>query len=271
MPSPCEVCLLPEEDITVNSGLLNTGMKLQRGGVCTLLLIKCSAAAFNESSQVAWQASIDAGDTLIIRDCLLTAPYAEEATTVQIGCENKTVVTNRTSTLTVTDNSDNTALDRNALYTYLKEYPDAFRLAFVTADGVLYTSQRVTANPNRSVAENTEGFSGVVTVFEAKGLLGYSLIRLSWSVADLTIPNCTVNITQQGAGVGTRTYVAVANLSAGATAIASYVWRVNGVVVGAATTAVATLTVVPTDTVTVTVTDNGTPACVAVSPPVTVV
>jgi hypothetical protein len=266
----CEVCLTPSEELAVTSGLLNKDMKLQRGGICTLLLTNCDAAAFDESDLAEWQTSVDSGETIVIRDCSLEVTFAEEATSVTRGCNAKEVVTNRTKTLTVSDVSDNTDFARAQLYNYMQRNPDAYKLAYMTYDGILYESARVTANPNRTIAANTEGFTEFVTIFTWKALESGVPIKPTWGADDIVLPLCTVRVLEVADLGATRQYIAVPTFASGATS-ATYVWRVNGVVVVGQTAVSATLTVVPTDTVTVTVTDNATPACVAVSPTLTVV
>jgi len=266
----CEVCLTPSEELAVTSGLLNKDMKLQRGGICTLLLTNCDATPFDESDLAEWQASVNSGETIVIRDCSLEITLGEEPSSVTRGCNAKEVVTNRTKNLTVSDVSDNTDFARAKLYNYLQRNPDAYKLAYMTYDGVLYESARVTANPNRAIAANTEGFTEFVIIFTWKALESGVPIKPTWGADDIVLPLCTVRVLEVADLGATRQYIAVPTFASGATS-ATYVWRVNGVVVVGQTAVSATLTVVPTDTVTVTVTDNATPACVAVSPTLTVV
>lgn len=268
MRATCEVCVLPDEDFTTPSALLNKNMKLQRGGLCTVLLTKCSAPAFDETDLAAVQASINAGDTIVIRDCTINGTFGQEATTVTRGCNADTIVTNRTNTLTVVDASDNDDFDRAKLYNYLQNNQNAFRVAVITYDVVLlFPSRRATANPLRNVAENTDGFNEVTTTFVWRELALPIPAKLAWSPDDLTLPACTVRIQVVAIDGSDYSLLAVPTLAPGATGY-SVVWKVNGVVEVGATDLDYTFTgLVASDAVTVEITDNSVGGCLAISEP----
>ncbi len=268
MGATCETCVEPSEEFVGTSALINKDMKLQRGGLCTFLFVKCSVAPFDETVLANWQAAINAGDAFIIRDCTINGSMATEATTVTRGCNSDTIATNRNITITMVDASDNEDFNRAEFYRYLQNNQNAFRVAAITYDGVLITpSRRANANPNRAVAENTDGFNEVTTTLTWRELAPAVPQTLSWSPDAITLPNCTVSISFVAVSGSNYTLQAVSTFSPGATS-ATYVWRVNGVVAVGVTDPLEVFAGTTSgDLITVTVTDNGTIPCVVTSAP----
>lgn len=259
MRTSCEECITPSENVPTFAEGLNVGTKIERGGICTLFLTKCNAAAFDETVLANWQNSINAGDTLVIRDCTIEASFAQEATTITRGCNADTVITTRQNTLTISDVSDNGSLDRAALYEYIQKFPNAFRIAWITYDGKLYKSSRATLNANRAIDNNTDGFDQVNIEATWKSITapqGFNLANatIAWGADSLIIPNCTVQINVLGVSGTDYTLQAVPQAVGGIASVTSYAWAVNGVVEPLATGSTYTFTgLTAPDQVTVTV------------------
>jgi len=253
----CEGCVVPEEGLPVNVAWINQESTLQQGGICTLFFIKCAADAFDETDQAEWQAAINAGDVIVIRDCSLEVDLATEPTTVTRGCAAEERVTSRTMTLNISDVVDNTSWSHASFWQYTQKYPKAFRVAFATYDGTLYPSNQVTINVGLTIDNTLDGFKNQTGSLQWKKLTNDIPLTLAggWSPDDLIIPNCTVNINFLSLVGGDLELQAVPMLSQGAVS-ATYAWTVNGSPSLTTTPIITVAAVAPGDDIEVTVTDN---------------
>lgn len=249
--SSCNPCQIPDDEPPVLPADFIRGAQYQRGGICTLLPIKCNVASFDETNLALWQALVNAGDVFPITDCGIKGSFAESATTATVGCNADTITTNRPKTLTVIDQRDTDALARAEFWRYVQANPKAYRLAFITHDGVLYKSAQVNLNPLNTVDEDTNGFMFWTIEATWTALLSPVTYRLAWSASDIVIPSCFANLSVMGPDIsGDYTMTATASGTSGVASVTAYRWYVNNVLDITKTTAIEIFTgLVATDVV----------------------
>jgi hypothetical protein len=264
MKTTCEPCYTPSEEIPVTSGGLSKASQVQTGGACLVFWKLCSAASFDYLDKDEWQASINAGETIAFF-CNLKLGLATEATQRGVGCSNANLTTNRTHTVTITDIFDTPTADHAKFYEFLQENPSAFQLAYVTSAGKFYPPVAGVANPLRTTEEDADGVDQVVTTFEYRRLITPVPTAVSWTSADFTLPSCTARINVLVAAAPNYTLQVVPTLSAGATAVTGYVWKVDGVVEALATASSYAFTGLASgEVITCEVTDNAPVPCTSV-------
>lgn len=138
---------------------LNNALTAQRGGISWIALMKCEVVFTDIESVIEWNAKIASGDIIIIQDCYLTGNAATEANVVTLGSCRINLVTDRNHTVTLADIADNSAFDRSLLWLHTQTYPNDYKMAYATCDGVLYPFNSVQINANKNIDDTTEGFS----------------------------------------------------------------------------------------------------------------
>jgi hypothetical protein len=138
---------------------LNKGLSAQRGGISWVALMKCEVEFTDIEDVVEWNAKIASGDIIIIQDCYLTGGKTTEANTVTLGSCRINLVTDRNHTVTLADIADNTDYDRSTLWLHTQTYPNDYKMAYATCDGVLYPFNSVQINANKNIDDTTEGFT----------------------------------------------------------------------------------------------------------------
>ena len=254
--SGCNTCQEPDDLPPVTPAQYQKGAKIKRGGTCFLFLTYCNAPAFDETDFDAWQDSVDAGYTFPLLDCGIEGDFAEEATTTTIGCNAQEVVTNRPKVLTIIDRRDTADLDRAKFWRWVQENPDAFRVAWVTHDGILSKSARVHINPLTTTENTTNGFHFKTVRFTWTDLLSPETVQLAWSPASLVLPDCYAQLSVVGPDLsGDYTITATVTGTGGVTSVTSYSWFVNNVQDGTKTLQTETFSgLAPNDEVKVVVT-----------------
>lgn len=264
MRSTCEPCYTPTEEIPVTSGALARNARVQTGGACIVFFKLCNVAAFDYLDKDEWQASINAGETIAFF-CGQKVGLGSEATQRGVGCSNVNVTTNRTHTVTITDIFDTDDSSHAKFYEFLQKNPSAFQLAYVTSGGKFYPPVAGVANPLRTTEEDADGVDQVVTTFEYRTLITPVPTAVSWTSADFTLPSCTARINVLVAAAPNYTLQVVPNLSAGATAVTGYVWKVDGVVEALATgSSYVFVGLASGEVITCEVTDNSPVPCTSV-------
>jgi hypothetical protein len=191
----CIVCSAenPAADFPTFTTGLNASLTAQRGGISWVALMKCEVVFTDITDVVEWNSKIASGDIIIVQDCYLTGSAATEANVVTLGSCRVNLVTDRNHTLTLADIADNSAFDRSTLWAHSQEYPNDYKMAFATCDGVLYPFNSVQINANKNIDDTTEGFSRWdVTITHAK-LTNDMPVILSGgaTIADIIYPTPT--------------------------------------------------------------------------------
>lgn len=254
--SICSPCQIPEDAPPIAPAEFNKNVKYKRGGFCTLMLVKCSVPVFDETVLQNWQDAVNDGDAWVLADCGFKGSFGETATTATVGCNARTIVTNRSKTLTIIDQRDTDDLKRAEFWRWIQENPDAFRVAAVTHDGVLYHSAAAHLNPLNTVDEDTNGFLFWTIEATWTSLISPQTSQLTWSPNQIVIPECIANLSIVGPDLsGDYTFTATASGTSGVASITSYAWSVNGVPDGTKTLQTETFTgLAAPDEVTVVVT-----------------
>jgi len=157
----CVVCSAdnPAQDFPAFTTGLNTGLSAQRGGISWIALMKCEIEFTDIADVAEWNTKIAAGDIIIIQDCYLTGGKTTEANAVVLGSCRISLVTDRNHTLTLADIADNTTYDRSTLWLHTQNYPNDYKMAYATCDGVLYPFNSAQINANKNIDDTTEGFT----------------------------------------------------------------------------------------------------------------
>ena len=95
--------------------------------------------------------------------------------------------------VTLADIADNTAYDRSTLWLHTQTYPNDYKMAYATCDGVLYPFNSVQINANKNIDDTTEGFTRWdVTITNSKLTNDMPvMLTAGTSIADIIYPTPT--------------------------------------------------------------------------------
>jgi hypothetical protein len=157
----CVVCSAenPAQDFPIFTTGLNSGLSAQRGGISWIALMRCEIEFTDIEDVDEWNDKIASDDIIIVQDCYLTGGKTTEANAVVLGSCRISLVTDRNHTVTLADIADNTTYDRSTLWLHSQNYPNDYKMAFATCDGVLYPFNSVQINANKNIDDTTEGFT----------------------------------------------------------------------------------------------------------------